>query len=635
MNKLQLFTCFIFLALSNNLSAKGNERDAVKEQQIEKQLESIDPNAVEFFKAGTKAMDEQNLVLSDSLYTIVYQKVPTFDPLLRRLGIIRVQLGKSEEGIELCKKAVSINRSAYNLLSLANCYYYSSNGESSSYNSKAINLIKEAEMLPNGDEYEFPALLAQISLQENNIVEFKLATKKLVSKFPNEIVTHYYAAIMAVVDEDWIKAKSEILTAGKLGLPQENVEKFLDSGVRNKARMKSATHSFLFLSLLWVVGLFALFALGKLLSNFTIKSLEKTSATNGLENKIRSIYRWIINIGGVYYYISLPIILILIIVIVVGLFYAFILIGRIPVQLMLVLAIGSGITIYSMIRSLLVKIKYSDPGRELKEEEAPSLFKLTKEVAEAIGTRPIDEIRITPTTDLAVYERGTWREKLQDKAQRVLIVGAGVLKDFKQDDFKAVLAHEYGHFSNRDTAGGEVALRVRGDMDKYFYALYTAGQNVWWNVAFQFLRLYNLIFVRISHGSTRLQEVLADRVAARTYGVVAFQNGLTHVIRREFEFNKFANQEIEEARKSKRPFYNLYNLSGNVDKTTEEEINNVLTRKTTDADTHPSPTDRFRYIKDIRTSDNINNSSYVSELFKDWNGLTEELTLFVEKKLNE
>jgi Zn-dependent protease with chaperone function len=32
------------------------------------------------------------------------------------------------------------------------------------------------------------------------------------------------------------------------------------------------------------------------------------------------------------------------------------------------------------------------------------------------------------------------------------------------DAFRAVLAHEYGHFTNRDTAGGEIALRVNRDM---------------------------------------------------------------------------------------------------------------------------------------------------------------------------
>jgi hypothetical protein len=110
---------------------------------------------------------------------------------------------------------------------------------------------------------------------------------------------------------------------------------------------------------------------------------------------------------------------------------------------------------------------------------------------------------------------------------------------------------------------------------------------------------------------------------------------LTHVIKREFEFNKFANEEIDAARKNKRSFNNLYTLSGSIDKSTEDEINNTLTRKTSEADTHPSPTDRFRYIKDINTSTISSSSGYVYELFQNWDSLCQELTQLVEKKLNE
>jgi len=39
------------------------------------------------------------------------------------------------------------------------------------------------------------------------------------------------------------------------------------------------------------------------------------------------------------------------------------------------------------------------------------LFNLTDEVAKLMGTRPIEEIRITPLTDLAVYEKVTKKKK--------------------------------------------------------------------------------------------------------------------------------------------------------------------------------------------------------------------------------
>ena len=170
-----------------------------------------------------------------------------------------------------------------------------------------------------------------------------------------------------------------------------------------------------------------------------------------------------------------------------------------------------------MIRSLFLKIESEDPGRPLLEGEAPGLWALVREVAETVRTRPVDEIRVTPGTEMAVYERGSFKERIQDRAPRILILGVATLNGFNQNAFRAVLAHEYGHFRHRDTAGGDVAIRVNNDMMKFAFAMIESGQAVWWNVAFQFLRVYHFLFRRISHGATRLQEVLADRVAARKY----------------------------------------------------------------------------------------------------------------------
>jgi len=625
----------IFLFAFVQLSAQSNKRDQKKEKLIEDQLEAVNPSLVQTFKDATVALDQNKFSLSDSLYSIVYAKAPTFDPVLRRLGTVRLLSGKTQEGIDLCEKAVALNKSAYNLFSLAYGYTYQGTTQNLF---KALDLIKEAQSLPNGDEFDFPAVMGQIALQLNMETDFRLATNILKKRYPNEMITHYYSAILAMGDKEWQKAKDEILIAEKLGLPDETAQKFLDSGVNSKLSTKHYGIYFLWIVIIWALGLFFLYLIGKLLSGITLHSIEKQIQSKELNSNkgiLRSVYKWLINVGGVYYYLSLPVILVLVIALVAGLFYVFFLIGRIPIQLMLVLGIGSIVTIYSMIRSLLVKVGGEEPGRELKREEAPALFAITEEVASTMGTRKIDEIRITPLTDLAVYERGSWKDKFQDRAKRILILGVGVLKEFKQSDFKAVLAHEYGHFSHRDTAGGDVALRVRNDMSKYFYALYMAGQSVWWNVAFQFLRLYHFIFRRISHGATRLQEIMADRIAAQTYGIQAFQNGLTYVIKREIEFNTYANQEVEGARKEKRAFSNLYELSGNSSQTIEEELSKALNHTTTEDDTHPSPMDRFRYIAGINTTHLSYDSTMVKDLFVNWDSLTKEMTELIEKQINK
>ena len=623
----------LFILNIHLIQGQNNFRDSQKELKNEKQLESIDPSLVETFKEGTLAMDANKLVLADSLYTIVYNKAPGFDPVIRRLGTIGINLGKTREGIALCKKAVEINNSAYNLMSLAYCYLFSK--DSANLNT-AYSLLIKAQQLPDGNDKDILGLIAQISLQQNNIFELRKTTDSMIQLYPNEMQTHYYSAVIFAYDKEWFKAKKEILLAQKKGLQNDIVDQFLDSGVNSKVTQLNFAIYFGLIIGCWVLGLLLLFLVGKLLSHLTMLSIE-TQAKHPSQIKaggwLRSCYKFLINTGGVYYYLSLPIILVLVVLLVIAAFYLFLIMGHMPYQLMLILIIGSAGTIYNMIRSLLVKITYTDPGRELQKNEAPGLYAMTKEVAHIMGTRAIDEIRITHGTDLAVYEQGSRKEKQHDKARRVLILGIGILKDFKQNDFKAVLAHEYGHFSHRDTAGGEVALRVQNDMNKYVYALYMANQATFWNIAFHFLKLYSFIFRRISHGATRLQEVMADRVAALTFGTIAFENGLTYVIRREIEFTKCANAEIDDAVESKRLLRNLYELNYYNAGTIDDELTKVLQQKTSENDTHPSPVDRFRFIAGINVKNNYQDSPLVTDLFDNWGALTNEMTQKIDKKV--
>ncbi len=392
----------------------------------------------------------------------------------------------------------------------------------------------------------------------------------------------------------------------------------------------------------WGVGLVTLFALGKFFSNFTLRSIEEADpngATSEKEISLRKWYKRLIDVAGVYYYISLPVVIFLVLLVAGSIIYAFFMIGRIPIKLALILIIGAVVTIYKMIRSLFVKIASEDPGRALKPEEAPEFWALTREVAQAVGTRPIDEIRVTPGCDLAVYEKGGFREKLQDRAKRNLILGVGALNGMRQNAFRAVLAHEYGHFSHRDTAGGDVALRVDRDMIKFAYAMALAGQAVWWNIAFQFLRVYHFIFRRITHGATRLQEILADRVAVRNYGAESFEEGLRHVIRREIEFNRLASKEIEDAAQTRRDLKNLYQLQVSQEtfdqQMIETEINDVVTRPTTEDDTHPSPIDRFRLAERITCNTPPSSNAMVWDLFASRESLTAEMSKLIDNRVKE
>jgi len=424
----------------------------------------------------------------------------------------------------------------------------------------------------------------------------------MTPNFPEEVATHWLAAIRAASDGEWQLAEREIREAGRLGLPDAMVESFLASGVRSRAESWRWVGRIGFVSLLWAGGLVLLFAGGKILSALTLRSVERDDPNGNVPRQtrnLRTIYRAVVAVAGLYWYVSLPFVALLVIALTVAVYYAFMMIGRIPIQLVAILGIGALVTIFAIVRSLFVRIRdEDDPGRAVTEQEAPGLWALAREVAAEVGTRPVDEIWLTPGTELAVFERGSMLARLRDNARRALILGAGVLEGLDIRAMRAVLAHEYGHFSHRDTAGGDIALRVQGGMFNFAVALAEAGYAVWWNLGFQFLRLYSLLYRRIAHGAIRLQEVLADRVAIQRYGLEAFREGLSHVVRRSIEFEHLANTEIGEAITSQRPVANLYALQPPADPDVinelESSIRQALDTETTADDTHASPVDRFR-----------------------------------------
>ena len=637
---MKLTLAFLLLALSAPLVfSQQQERDMKKEQAILNELQTVAPKQVETFKAATVAMDSQKYEEAAKLYESVMLNAPEFDPVIRRLGICTALAGRVEEGLGLLEHAVSKKRSPENLISLAQTLAYPSETKQGTTEQKerALKLALEALNNPSiGTDPSYPALLGQLALDLDQIDPLRLATKKLVAEHQELMVTHYYSALVAATDEEWITAEQEILQAEKLGLPHEAAQQFLDSGVGSRARVWHYTYYSVGVVALWGAGLCSLFLIGKYMSRVTLRSIETqdpNKPTSKSQVTLRQWYRRLINVAGLYYAISIPVVMFLVLAVAASITYGFIMLGRMPIKLILVLGIGALITIYKMIRSFFIKIEKEDPGRALNIEEAPRLWDLTRSVASTVQTRPIDEIRITPGTELAVYEKGTFRERSADKAKRILILGIGSLNGFRLNSFRAVLAHEYGHFSNRDTAGGDVAIRVNDHMMKFAQAMYESGQAVWWNVAFQFLRVYHFIFRRLSHGATRLQEVLADRVAAMKYGAHAFEDGLTHVVKRSAEFNAIASQEINASLAARRAMQNLYELPVIENADIVEAAREALNRETSEDDTHPSPNDRFRFTRRITSQTEPAVSGMVWDLFTNREALTAEMTSMIQGQL--
>jgi Zn-dependent protease with chaperone function len=361
----------------------------------------------------------------------------------------------------------------------------------------------------------------------------------------------------------------------------------------------------------WAAGLVALLVLGAVLSVATSRAATRLAQSpvgtdSAGARALRKTYGAVLWVTCVYYYASIPIVLLGVVGLGAGILFLLFEAGRVPVKLVLIVLLLVLVTVWAALKSLWVALVHrgdgGDPGVRVGQGDQPELVRFVKGVAARVKTRPVDAIFLTPGTDLAVFERGGIVRQLAGRAERCLILGVGVLEGMTQGELAAVLAHEYGHFVNRDTAGGGFALAVRRSIWTMAGALVQGGAATWYNPAWWFVRGFSKVFLRVSQGASRLQEILADRWSAILYGGRTFARGLEHAIAQSVRFDHHATRILNEAIEQKRGLGNLYRhaqVDGEV-REVERAIAAALDAEPSPYDSHPRPRDRIAWTATIR-----------------------------------
>lgn len=616
-------------------------RDPDFEQAIYDRLAEIDPEAVPIFQEATRAMDDGDLTVAQRRYERVLSLAPGFPDAARRLSYVEMELGLVEEALQHARGAYNVDRSPHSEIALARALLAT---EDPGDAAEALTHAQAAvEALPEDAEAHYVLLYAAVVREDLDVMRESSAS--LVELAPDLPEAHYFVGLMAADDGEWERAERELLLAQELGMPAEYVEALLNEGIRSRARTRRWLRRGGYVLGGWLVGLPVLLAAGAVLSKLTLTTVHRAQPAAefeiGWEERfIRTLYRIVIAISSLYFYLSIPFLILIVVAAAGGIFYLFYLGGRLPLRLLLVIGGAAIYTLYAIVRSVFIRVEQAEPGRPLLREEAPRLWSLTEEVANQLGTRPVDAIYATPAPSIAVTERGDIIRKLTGAGQRHLILGLGALPGMSQAQFKAILAHEYGHFSNRDTAGGNLARQVRISMNQMAFGLAVSGQAHWYNPAWLFVNGFNRVFLRITLGASRLQEVLADRYAAATYGVETFISGLRHIIRQSLAFNAQAAHEVKNAQEEGRELRNLYTLPPLEDeeriRQLQEKLNELMERPTSPYDSHPAPTERVALLEQIEVVGQAEHSSAPAwDLLPNVERLQEEMTTVVEERVRQ
>jgi len=573
-------------------------------------LRAVNPAAADTFALALEVA-ERNEARAVPLFESVTRLAPGFGPGWRELGKCLLETGRREPGLSALRRAVEYEKSPENytalVLGLANPT--GSTMPTESEVNQAASLCRlTLEQAP--DDVELLTAACALAGKTDDFEWLEESVDRLRKEAPDEPLGFYYQGILYLTQNDKEAALAVAERGHQLGMSGE-MYRALKSAATHRTPMEQGAHLTQIVGLTWVATLALLFLLGSLLSAAALRAARRVpretgGRARGLDLALRQLYRGVIGTCCLYYYVSQPLLILLVLALTAGLVYLMFMARHLPIKLILILLGGAAVTVYSILRSLFVRGRAGDPGVKVPADGEPRLRAVLDEVAGRVGTRTVTNVYLTPGTEIAVMERGGAWTRMGRGSERCLILGIGALDGLRLRPLKAILAHEYGHFSNRDTAGGGMALAVRRSLMTSAYGLANGGASNWFNPAWIFLNLFNAVFLRVSQGASRLQEVLADRWAASCYGAPAFRQGLSHVIDRSIRFGAHTNSVLSEVIERKSALGNLYTYqpaSGLNEAEVQTAVEAAMTREPSPYDSHPRPVDRFAWVEALEVTD--------------------------------
>jgi Zn-dependent protease with chaperone function/tetratricopeptide (TPR) repeat protein len=603
MSRLRLTMVFGWLALSIGIAGAQQRYDDFN-VRVHRELQAIDPAADALFRQADEGRQRGDHRAAIELYKRVLERVPTFVHAMRRQAAEELTLGNRRTALSLLGRAVDLDASAENLSMLAFALIQR-NGEASPTDAdlaRAGELARQAVAKAPNDP-DTLAMCGQVALVRGDRDALDRIVAALSRIEPDAMVTHYLSTFAAWSRDDFSGALAALERARKAGLPDTEYQSVRAAISAARPIGPEVTRLGGIVAAGWLGGALALFGTGLVLSTLAIRmSTRVPGRVDGRPRRgdvlTRLSYRLVLFASCAYYYLSMPLLLGVVLLVGGGLVYAMLSIGRFPIKLLIIVVVIAAVTIWAILKSLFVRSSQADPGVRIFPDEHRRLWQLLRDVAERVGTRQVDSVYLTPGTELAVFERGGLWRQMSAPSERCLILGVGTLDNLRLRPFKAVLAHEYGHFSNRDTAGGGFALAVRRSVFSLAMNLARGGAAAWYNPVWLFVQGFHHLFLRISQGASRLQEVLADRWAATLYGAQAFEDGLRHVIDRSVRFSTHVNAAVNDAFVRKQRLKNLYQYepAASADAADlDEQVRQVLEAEPSPYDSHPRPIDRFRW----------------------------------------
>src|SRR5262249_45846130 len=158
------------------------------------------------------------------------------------------------------------------------------------------------------------------------------------------------------------------------GLPEAKYQELERSLSPPPSRSRKLVRAGALVATVWGALLALLLLAGWLLSQAAMRVVRSVSEAasgqaTGLSAWLRQTYRVVLALSSIFYYLSLPLLTALIILVGGGLIYLLLEMGHIPIKILAIVAGGTLVSLWAILKSLLVRGKDEDPGMKLEPEK--------------------------------------------------------------------------------------------------------------------------------------------------------------------------------------------------------------------------------------------------------------------------
>jgi heat shock protein HtpX len=281
---------------------------------------------------------------------------------------------------------------------------------------------------------------------------------------------------------------------------------------------------------------------------------------------------------------------------------------RVNLRIALICLVGA----FAILRGIIPqRDKFAPPGPRLLPSQHPRLFAMLQDVARQTNQEMPIEVYLIPEVNAWVAQRGGF---MGLGSRRVMAIGLPLMEALSENELRAVIAHEFGHYVSGDTKLGPWVFRTRAAIGRTLEGL--AEHASWLYKPFEW---YGLGFLRITQAVSRQQEFVADAIAARVAGAPAAASALRRIERAALAFGPYMNTELGPVIGSGhlppvaagfRQFLNAPSVVPELEKHLDEELKDG---KSDPYDSHPSLRDRLAALEKLPGAKNSSSMQPTAE----------------------